>query len=167
MINLPAPFTSCTCSRNHVPHESCQDKYTLLEKGQVAQLKPKNHREIVKLIVIDGCVIKAKNSSKCDGLFIYENDKGQVFSFLVELKNSEKWPKPVHQLEAVRNTSIYKSLISSLSIKKRHEIFVVVGSYIPTALEKRAIENSVGFRVKHIPRTRNTPYPDLKEYLVS
>jgi len=165
MINLPQEFSNCVCLSNHNPHESCQDKYTLLEKGQVAQLKPKNHKETVKLIVIDGCLIKNNSSSKCDGLFIYENEKGQIISFLVELKNKEKWPKPVEQLQAVKETTKYKELISTLSIKERDELFVVVGSYIPTAIEKRRIEKELGFRVRHIPRTRNTPYPDLKEYI--
>ena len=165
MINLAEEFENCVCIGNHNPHESCQDQYTLLEKGQVSRLKPKSHRETVKLIVIDGCLIDNSHTSKCDGLFIYKNEKGQIISFLVELKNSEKWPKPVEQLNAVKNTEKYKNLISDLAIKKQNEIFVVVGSYIPSAIEKRKIEKEIGFRVRHIPRTRNTPYPDLKDYI--
>lgn len=165
MLELLDEYERCICVGNHKPHESCQDSYTLMEKGQVAQLKPKSHREAVKLIVVDGCLIDSKNSSKCDGLFIYEKENGAIISFLIELKNSEKWPKPVEQLEAVKNTQKYKELMQILSVKSRDEFFVVVGSYIPTAIEKRKVEDEVGFRVKHIPRTRNTPYPDLKNYI--
>lgn len=164
MINLPQEFEECVCISNHNPHESCQDQYTLMEQGQVAQLKPKNCRENVKVIVIDDCVVTGSRTSKCDGLFIYEKENGQILSFLVELKNSEKWPKPVEQLQAVKKTVKYKELISSLAIGKGNELFVVVGSYIPTAIEKRNIEKEVGFRVRHIPRTRNKPYQDLKDY---
>ena len=121
MINLPQEFEDCVCIGNHNPHESCRDQYTLLEQGQVARIKPKSHHETVKVIVIDGCVEKG-NFSKCDSLFIYENEKGQVFSFLVELKNSERWPKPVEQLEAVKGTRRYRDLIDSLAISKRNEL---------------------------------------------
>lgn len=165
MNNLGSLLESCVCKGNHNPHENCQNEYTLLEKGQALQLKPKSHREIVKLIPIDGCVINNNTESKCDGLFLYKTEKNKIFSFLFELKNSEKWPKPVEQIEKTRNKEFYKNLINDLDIQKRNEKFVVVGSYIPTSVEKQNIENQYNIRIISIIRTQNTPYPDLKDYI--
>lgn len=165
MLKLPNEYESCVCVGNHNPHESCQDSYTLMEKGQVAQLKPKSHKETVKLIVVDGCLIDTKKSSKCDGWFLYEKENGVISSFLVELKNNEKFLKPVEQLEAVKNTEKYKELIEKLSIGKRNEYFFVVSNNMVKTTQKRKIERDVGFRVRHITRTTNTPYSDLKDYI--
>lgn len=165
MINIDARLENCVCKGNHVPHISCQDEYTLLEKGQALQLKPKNHKEVVKLIPIDGCVINNSTESKCDGLFLYKNDKNEKFSFLFELKNTEKWPKPVDQIDKVRKHDFYINLISSLSIHKRNEKFVVVGTYIPTAIEKQNIEKAYNIRIISIIRQTHAPYPDLKNFI--
>ncbi|MCT7614706.1 hypothetical protein [Aliarcobacter butzleri] len=165
MININQLLEDCVCKGNHNPHLSCQNEYTLLESGQALQLKPKSHRETVKLIPIDGCVVNNSTTSKCDGLFLYKNEKGELFSFLFELKNTERWPKPVDQIDKVRNLNFYKNLIDSLSINKRNEKFVVVGSYIPTAIEKQKIEKLYNIRIISIVRGTGAPYPDLKNYI--
>ncbi|QEZ89059.1 hypothetical protein ACIB15232_0941 [Aliarcobacter cibarius] len=165
MINLDPNLENCVCKSNHNPHISCQNEYTLLEKGQALQLKPANHREVVKLIPIDGCVINNSTTSKCDGLFLYQNSKNVIYSFLFELKNTEKWPKPVDQIDKVRNLDFYKDLIQSLNILRKNEKFVVVGSYIPTKIEKQKIESIYGIRIISIIRQINAPYPDLKNYI--
>lgn len=164
MISLPDNFENCVCTGNHTPHVACQSKYVLLEKGQALKLEPKNKNESVKLIIIDGCVINDSKTSKCDGLFLHKDKNGVISSFLFELKNTEKWPKPISQLEAVKESDKYNELMSNLSISRRNQKFIVVGSYIPTAIEKRKMEELYGFRVIAIRRENFEPYPNVRDY---
>ena len=147
----------CTCIENKNPKDECQDKYTICERGQCIKLKPKNTKEIVQTIIVDGCLADNKKS-KCDCLFLYTNTKKEIYSYLVELKHND-WPKPAFQIDSFRKSEIYKSITS----KVHKQFYIIVGSFRITKPSKEQIEDELGIRLKIINRQNNEKIPDLRE----
>lgn len=156
----------CVCKRYENTQDECIDQFTISEQGKSVRLLPKSSQERVMVIIIDKCLI-IDNNTKCDALFLYQNDRNIKYSFLVELKGAGDIPKAFEQLSYTKNNrEEYKNIIDNLQIQKSNQKFVIVSNGILPRIQIERLEDQYGIRVKKILHCEaTTPIPDLKELL--
>jgi len=122
--------------------------------------------EEVRVLVLDGCVIK-DHDSRCDGLFLYR--KNIKYSFLVKIKGAGDIPKAFQQLSHTKNRQEYREILRrfrELDNRRVIEKFALVSNWMLPKPMLEKLENQYGIRVKknlHSEATR--PIPDLKELI--
>lgn len=155
----------CICQKYSNTQEECINEYTIREQGKSVKLQPKNSTESVIAIIIDKCIV-TDNNTKCDALFLYENNNNK-YSVLVELKGAAEIPKAFFQLDYTRkNRAEYKKIIEKFQVHKQNQKYAIVSNGMLSKPELEKLENQYKIRVKKILHCEaTTPIPDLKEIL--
>ena len=85
----------------------CWEDDGFQEKGKQVKLKAQPG-ETVKAVVIDNCLLSGQDIKKCDGLFIFKNNKN-IYIVLVELKGADI-ETAFMQLASVKRCPEYKKI---------------------------------------------------------
>lgn len=163
MIDLKEK-NKCICKKYDSFPKECLNEYQFEDSGKKVQLKAKNNEKVI-IIAIDNCLITTQSSSKCDCIFIYENNKNQKYTFLVELKGNDL-KKAFYQLKVTRETKEYKNIIETLEISSKNQKNVIVSNHIFEKPYIEKLEKKENIRVRQVLHsTAQTPIPDLKDII--